>query len=159
MRLRRPKLFGGSSGGEHQANFVLTANCITATYIAANAVEEAKIKAEAVSAAKAKVPAQPATPSGEAEVATANTGVPRKSLTVITGKAAQTKYKVKHLLNTTAIATVTAHKMTTKVITGPYLEAAGAGNYTWTVLSATEIEVTFGTELKAGEEAAIVTLG
>lgn len=116
------------------------------------------LPAESITAAAAKVPAQPATPAGEAEVAAANTGVARKSITVCTGKAAETKYKIKHLLNTTAVI-VQAYKMTTKVITEPYLQAAGAGNYTYKVLSATEVEVIFGTELKATEEAAIVVIG
>lgn len=116
------------------------------------------ISAGTIGAASAVVPAQPATPGGEAEIAVANTGIARKSLTVCTGKAAETKYKIKHLLNTTAVI-VQVYKMTAKVITEPYLQAAIAGDYTYKVLSATEVEVIFGTELKATEEAAVVVIG
>lgn len=133
------------------AEGVLTAN------IKNEAITEAKIAAQAVGAGNVFRPIQPATPAGEGEVATASVGVARKSITIVTGKAAQTKYKIKHLLNNTGVL-VQVLKVTAKVPTGPYLEAAGAGNYTWTILSATEVEVTFGSELKAGEEAVIVVI-
>jgi hypothetical protein len=77
----------------------------------------------------------------------------------LTGNNSETKFKIKHLLNNTRIACVTALKMTTKVATEPYLEAAGAGNYTWKILSATEVEVIFGTAPGAAAEVLIMILG
>jgi hypothetical protein len=149
---------GGVLGAESVETANIKKEAVTTAKIAPLAVTAGQIGAEAVTAPKIRNPPQPATPAGEGEVAVGELGGARKNISVCTGKAGETKYKVKHSLTTTAVI-VQVFKMTTKVITEPYLQAAGAGNYTYKVLSAAEVEVIFGTELKAGEEAAVVTIG
>jgi hypothetical protein len=151
---------GGALGAESVETANIKKESVTTAKIALLAVTAQQIGAEAVTAPKIRNPPQPATPAGEGEVAVGESGGARKSISVCTGKAGETKYKIKHglALNASA-AIVQVFKMTTKVVTEPYLQAAGAGNYTYKILSATEVEVIFGTELKAGEEAAVVVIG
>lgn len=124
-----------------------------ATSVGAEGVKAANIEAEAVVATKLVKPA--AAPAKKEKLAEAGTTTPaRKRTFSVTGKKAAepTKFGLKHEFATKLIASVTVQKAAAEDGGDPLLNAAGAGNYTWKIVSAEEIEVIWGTEPGAGEE-------
>lgn len=108
------------------------------------AVTEGKLAAEAVGAAKA-LPATLPAAGAEKSVVLGTAGVQRKMTAVHVGDGAETKVKVKHGFESEAVNVIAQKGAETKKPGANYLNAAGAGNYTWAPISLSEVEVTFGT--------------
>jgi len=107
---------------------------ITGEKLAVGAVLAEKIKNEAVTAEKVKPATAPAAPTKENEVTLGTAGVARKFVAAIEGNAVETKFKIKHGLETkflvSTIVTATFEEPVTMLATV-------------TAISASEVEVVF----------------
>lgn len=111
-----------------------------------------------VEASNAKAATLPAA-GAEKSVTAGTAGVARKITAVHVGDGAETKVKVKHSFETEAVSVIAQKGAETKKPGENYLNAAGAGNFTWKPISASEVEVTFGTAPIAKFESFITVIG
>jgi hypothetical protein len=123
-----------SPEGEQISTGMIDNLAITTGKIAANAVTPAKILPATLPAAGA-----------EKTVTVGIAGIARKITAVHVGDGVETKVKVKHGFETQAVNVIAQKGAETKKPGENYLNAAGAGNFTWNAISLSEVEVTFGT--------------
>jgi hypothetical protein len=112
----------------------LAAAAVTAEKIANEAVTEAKLATAAVSPAKVKAGTTPATKSEENKVQLGTAGVTRRFVAVTEGNAVETKFKIKHGLETQAVQVA--------ILTSTFelpVTLLGKG----VAINASEVEVTF----------------
>jgi hypothetical protein len=130
---------------------------ITTAKIAAAAVTTAKLQGAGVTAVKVKEATLPVA-GAEKAVVVGTAGVQRKITAVHVGDGAEVKVKVKHSLETFAVNVIAQKGAETKKPGANYLNAAGAGAFTWEPISASEVEITFGTAPIAKFESFITVL-
>jgi hypothetical protein len=132
------------SRGEQISTAQIDNGAVTTSKLGSEAATAAKIGKEAVTSAKA-LPATLPAAGAEKSVVVGTAGVQRKITAVHVGDGVETKVKVKHSFTTEAVNVVVQKGAETKKPGANYLNAAGAGNFTWEPISASEVEVTFGT--------------
>jgi hypothetical protein len=122
---------------------------ITAALIAKETITGEKLTNATVTTKQLGAPAaKPAKQAEKAVLATALTPCQKVGFT-LTGDNALVKFVVKHKLETRLVH-VMVQKAAAEEPEEGMLNAAGAGNFTWKPISASEVEITFGTAPTAG---------
>lgn len=102
------------------------------------------ISAGTISSASGVLATTPAA-GAEKSVTAGAAGLTKKITFVHVGDEAEVKVKFKHSFETEAVNVIAQKGAETKKPGENYLNAAGAGNFTWKPISLSEVEITYGT--------------